>query len=333
MPFVEVTTSTQNSSQDSEGYMRVVRTFKVWGVSPATFWKAKTSIPHRDANATPSVADRMPDYGHVFTTTRNPFGVEDTDGVLLDVVLYDFQARQESAITFYVDAIYTNDPRAAPLGQNYTSTQQITLAPIPFVREIQVVTEGQSGTSSTTPISYDEAVYSAPMAVERISHTVSVKRSQLRDVERAVEQQAGTLHTIPVKRYACRFEGADINMRGPQWLDVRYHWTWESGVPAHGESMWTKALYENGSAPQGAVTFRAPPNTTSSIVGMNTGSTKFLLPPFHTIDMGWDIHGSDLIRQPVWYYRLNLKEPGAGSFVPGWQGLPGAQNFIWGNGT
>ena len=325
MPFVEVTTSAQDGMYGADGSFRSSRTFTVWGVTPQTFWLAYRSIPCAD---TAHPANQMPEYGDTMIVTNGPTfpGTEQGTGVPITVYMHEYTMQPISAVAFRVVAHYTNDPRQTPNGIGYTSTQQLTFVPIPYVRELIVVAAGTS--SGTAAIAYDEAVYQAPMSMERITHSVSLPRSQLKAVETAISQQAGGLHQLPIKQWACKFEGGDVTLQGVQRLDVRYHWTWEGGVPPYTVAMWGTALDEHGSPAGADIRQITPPNQPASSVIAGTNGQTFLVPPYTTIEMAWDHAGSVYEKKPIWLYRVPLLL-GSGSFNPTWMGLPGSEKFIW----
>lgn len=322
--YNEVTTSSQEGSYDSDGYLHTTRTFQVMGVTPATFWGAFQFIPNLSTGQ-----PGLPAYGDEFLSTTGPVFQGTEPGVSVKCVMYEYTLQPVSAVLFIAVAHYTNDPRRTPLGVNYTSTQQLTFVPIPVVRQVPIIAAGASSGSTVPVFAYEELVYQAPMQVERISHTVSLQRTRLKVIETAIEQQAGVLHKLPIKNYSCKFEGGDITMRGPQWLDVRYHWTYESGVTRYDANDWGRA-FDTNDAPSGSLIRLIPPPNRESInpLETNTGAEKFILPPYHTIELGWEVVDDVDLRKPLWFYRIPLRL-GAGSFNPTWQGLPGSEKFIW----
>lgn len=333
MPFIETTTSTQDWSVDAEGYSHTTRTFRVWGVAPSAFWDVITSIPHRDANATPPVGDKMPDYGHAIRKHSTPSAFQGAGGegnaTSTEVVLLAYRMRPISAIMFEAIAEYTNDPRAAPLGQGLQIHEMRSMVPIPYAKRIPVLPMGKDPQSVIDyTYGYVDAIQSVPMSVQQIGHTVAVQRGALTQTVQSVLQHTNELHTLPMMAVPCILEGADIRLRGVDWLDVTYRWQYQQGILDHSPTA-TQQRYsfggDNGAWSvdnSTANSVKAFPERVLPLV-VDIGTLKMLLPPYHTIEMLYRQTG--IYRVPVWSYACVAK----GGHTQDWRSLPGSEHFIW----
>lgn len=321
MPFIETTTSKQTAAYDSEGYQHLTRTFKVWGVEPMSFFANIADIPNANANATPPDNTRMPKYGDVMATPDGPRDLLNGQGVFTSLQLMDYILQPVSAIMFMAVARYTNDPKRSTLGQNYTCQQLSSLVPIPYVRAVPCL-------SAPTGYSYTESTINAAMGLRRVSQTVTMPRSQIKAVNLAAGRLVNQLHDLDGNKWPYKFEGYDMRMRGVQWVDIVYHWTWESGVKMlalEGRQKVRNSL----NAEVATVQATYPPLTASLsdyIVSSGTPNrpTDSILHPFHTIEMLWTLANSDTYpRTPCWLYRM----PFVDNVPLGFRSLPGAERF------
>lgn len=331
MPWIEVTTSTQDIAYDLEGYASLTRTFKVWGsVAPQTFLADPTVVLN-------SSGVGMPQYGSVFATTNGPSPVvpADANSVVAPLRLYEYTLQPDSPPgpdIFVAVAHYTNDPTRVPIGQHFHAQQLSTLVPIPFVRTVTVITGG--GVATGGSISYLESVVQMPMAMQRISQTVSLLRSKIGVVQQSIAQHANELHNLPTIAGGgvySRFDGADIRMRGVQWIDVTYNWTWEQGVVELARDFALTVVDEEGDVVTGVLSAIYPPQIVplyNAFVG--PAGPPFVLPPFHTIEMHWTtpVQGGEPV--PVWQYTLPYPVRSDLGGNTSWRALPGSNLFVWG---
>lgn len=321
MPWIEETTSGQDIQFDSDGFLSCTRVFKVWG-GPAPLVVAKTPQDiQRDPMATPPDQTALPPHGHILDTAVRVPGVNnDTNtGVPTKLTLHAYTIQPISAVIFNAVAHYSNDPKLSPLGSHYQSSGAFSLVPIPYVRIVTVVAQG----STPGGIGYVESALNLPMSVNQISQTVTLPRNQRRFVEAYQSQKAGrVLHNLPQHGW-CRFDAAAISLRGPQYIDVTYSWTWESGIdeldvskmvadesvgnPTDAAATLAAQLFPRGSKPADPI----------------LGTVRRLLPPYHTIEMVFPITGAN-VKFPSWIYRLTTY-PDTG----GYAALQGQDRFEW----
>lgn len=335
MAWVETATSRQDISYTNEGYLSFTRTFKVWDISTDTFWGDPSAIGN-DPNAPTAY---LPAVGSVFVSVNGPNPLipksGDGAGVSTNAQLTHYSLSPISPVIYTAIAHYSNDPAIVPLGQSFRAQQLSTLAPMPFVRTVDTITGGAATTDGA--VSYIESVVQVPMACQRISQSVSLRRPQIKDVQQAIAVHANELHTLPVisggNAYS-RFDGADIHMRGAQWIDVTYNWTWEQGVVEFAPNNKQTVVDDQGHVVS-VTTAIYPPQISplyAQFVGPG-GSQKYILPPYHTVEM-FLIQPSEGVFDPVWQYRLPYRVvPDLGSNNLGWAALPGSKSFIWGTGA
>lgn len=324
MPFIETTTSAQDGSYDSDGYYSVTRTFKVWGVTPVQCLADPTLIPHRDANATPPVADKMPQWGTAWTTTAGPNPIlspgGERVGISVDVVLVRWSLRPVSAVLFETVAHYTNDPRIAPMGSSYAEHSQYAIVNVPIVRKVLLIGSQQTNTS-TAPFSWTESAISAYMPVRRISQTVCVIRNLRKSVQDTVTWNGGKLVYVRNGPGLMRSEGADIRSRGAQWLDVTYNFTQEIGVRSYADLVSIDAGHQND-LNEAKKSYLLPPGAK---MAFPYSTETYFLPPYHTVELVYIWPGNTVDPRPVWIYRAKGAAPEPGNYLS----LPGEDRFEW----
>jgi hypothetical protein len=308
----------QDLSYDVDGYAHVSRTFSVDWINPTVFFGNIAAIPARSGSA------HLPDYGHVLQVVSGPGA--SGDGVTTDVKLYHYALQRVSAVMFRAIARYTNDPRMAPLGQEYAVHQQIAAVSVPYVRKIQVITSGVTNTASTAlTIGYEPDEISIPMKMERITQSVVIRRNRRKDAEANSIIAGGQLHNIDGK--VVRYDGVDFRLRGPQWLEARYSWSWESGISY--SDFYSHAVIvrdENDVNQDNAGVY--PPGIVSALpVPGTTGDSLWIVPPYYSLRLQFNatpVITSQTPRAPQWAWRCPY------SYYPnGWQSLLGSTNFEW----
>lgn len=294
----------------------MTRTFKVWDVSTSAFFANISSITN--ASGTP-----LPEHGSVFVTTTGPSGTVGADSTPTDMFLWKYTLHPVSAVVFIAVAHYTNDPRQAPNGQDYRSTAQYAMVNIPYARRIPNIVAGMSGSSL---LALSEAVLPYRMPIQRIAQTVTIQRSLRPIAESAARDEASKIHNVPGVGYA-KFETMDISLRSPQWIDLRYNWTWEQGI---------KAVFDDSDGQYGVLTQLGSTDTGYPIndaaiypkgwmqaVDARLGTaSRHVLFPYHTIEMTFVSAAG--VRTPLWVSRLPyvVNPNGASSLV-------GAEKFEW----
>lgn len=339
MAWQELLTSSQDITQDRDGYVHFTRTFRITGGNPRNFFGNGTgpapflSIPilnvGQTINGTVVTPQFLPDYGHVMNVGAGPSFVGTSDGgnglMPVSCFLHDYQLRPGAA-HFDAIAYYTNDMRISPLGVSFSSGCQQSMVSIPYARRVPLV----FGEGVEIKYGFSESYFQTPMEVESISHTVHEPRSQLKFIENAIEQHAKQLHLLPFHPDPVAFLGADIRMQGPQWLEVSYQWQWQQGVfevSSASPKTYGYSAINNGVGGG----YQAFPNANMIVPGrisplLNFGAGPYTLPPYHTVDMRFEVavNGNELT--PRWYYQCPFE------YVPqGWQGLVGSSKFIWRN--
>lgn len=303
------------------------------GHNPRTFYLASsaggsptfTTYPvYNVGQGSPPVPPQfMPDYGHTMKVASGPNFIAGDEGgieiVDVETFLHSYTLRPGGS---YFDAIahYTNDPRIAPLGQAYQTAQQQAMVTIPYARRSPLAFG--TGTSLTT--GYTESYFQTPMVAESIAHAVIVPRKDIANIEAKIAAHGNELHLLPIHTTPCLFMGADTRMHGVQWLEVTYHWQWQAGVVNISPN--TPKTYGS----DGVVV----PNTGAVIPPQVDTITPILvsqpmvLPPYHTIDMIFEIESIGQIQRmsPRWRYQMPYRY-----VAIGWKGLVGHTKFIWGS--
>lgn len=311
MPFVEISTSQQNPSRDTDGYAHITRTFKLWQVDPKVLFGDITTVTHATQ---PNVY--MPGYGDTIATISGGSG----DALLYStkVVLYNYQFQQTSATTFIAVAMYSNDPKLAPLGIGYRSSQQLSLVPIAYYRNIPVISNGV-GTQQVR-FTLEDRTVNVPMQVARITQNVVIPRVARKDAVNASAKALGELHLID--NTLMRYEGVDLQMRGTQWFDATYTWYFEAGVTMDDFEASLKTVNEGGSPTIPEAIYS--PGVVESWFSL--GSTRWMLPPYTSIEPQFtvDLQVSPIKVAPIWVYRRP-----APVFLTGWKNLYGSNRFEW----
>lgn len=324
MPFVETTTSQQDGSYDSDGYYSMTRTFKVWQVSPVAFLADPTTVAHRDAYATPPVADKMPQWGSEITAVSGPNPIlapsGERVGIALSVTLYKWTLQPVSAVLFIAIAHYSNDPRIAPIGSTYAQHSQYQIVDIPIVRKMFILSTGSS--TQNSPFAWVESTVPAYRPIRRISQTVCIRRGLRKSVEQVVDQNAGKIVQLRNLPGYVRFEGADMRSRGAQWLDVTYNFTQEILVKEFADLISPDENHRNQLA-QARESYLFPPG--ARYASSQTAGEVFFLPAYHTVELIYLLPGNNADPQPMWIYRLKGAFPEPGQYLS----LPGEAWFEW----
>lgn len=319
MPFVEVTTSKQEITFGVDGVLHLRRRFKVWNETPQQIYKDPTVIVHRDAYATPPNASKMPSYNDVIDNdVSGPTYPQSGRRLLTWLRLWQYTVEPIAPNIFMATAHYTNDPRAAPMGLDYTAVEQFRIVEIPYVRRVGIVSSGSSSGSAT---SYIPASIGLPMPTGKIKQTVLVDRVLRGAVESAGRREAGKIHFFNNVDFG-RFDGVDIRLHGAQWVECTYNWTWEDGIDyALAESR----TYTHGADPtkHPAVNAIYPVGTRPLDPAFDVFNTVRLLPPFHTIELQYSAV-VDGIQPPMWVWRFPYQVND-----DGWTRLPGSERFEW----
>jgi hypothetical protein len=308
----------QDLSYDVEGYAHVSRVFSVDWINPTVFFGNIAAIPARSGSG------HLPDYGHVLQVVSGPGSAG--DGTPTDVKLYHYALQRVSAVMFKAIARYTNDPRMAPLGQEYAVHQLTATVPIPYVREIQVVVAGISGPSATPfTVGYEPQEISIPMKMQRITQSVVIRRNRRKDAEATAIIAGGQLHKIDGK--IVRFEGVDFRLRGPQWLEARYSWSWEAGISyADFYAHPVVVKNEGGNDMPNAEIYPSGIVSALPVIGVD-GNALWIVPPYYTIRLQFNANAAVSAvtpREPQWAWRCPYA-----LYPNGWQSLLGSENFEW----
>lgn len=347
MPWQELGAVSQaDISMDADGYVHFTRTFKVWDVTRTSFYSHLDTITQIGTNVT------LPQYGHEIAVTLpngayGPFlsasgGDNGGGSVKAAAKLHSWRLQPSTAAVFVAIADYSNDPRLVPGGVHYNSDQQQAMVSIPYLRRASVAV-GDTPTS----FGYYEDAFNNPMGVESITHTTVYPLSKLKEAETIVSDRVNQLHQLPIKPYQspCLYLGADIKMRGPQWLDITHRWQWQQGLNSASafSDLGEEIRYFNMAGisvnpDTGTGDFKAAlvPHRVKPLNETIFGSQYYIVPPYHEIKLQvqyeFRVTGGVEVKFPVplWYYRMPFK--GSSADLIGWKSLPGAKNFIWGGG-
>lgn len=321
MPFVEVATSQKDPSFDADGYATITREFKCWDVNPRVIFTNPTSIMDLAGQQS------MPDIGSVLQVVNGPrglFGQDGDLGVKTNLRLIRYTCQPVSNLVFVAVAHYSNDPREAPLGQDYRTTGQFSIVNIPYVKRIPGYLAGAApGTTPSQMFVTVEDALGVPMATKRHAQKVTIKRKDLKKAEQAADGMVNHLHEV-MENYICRFEGYDVNLRSPQWCDITYNWIWEAGILSQSE--FSLKGFDMGDAggpnPPAPYTNVFPTGIRPLYAAL--GTSIWVLPKYHTVRMSFLSLPGSVIKQPYWEYRcphtLALEE---------WRNLYGFDNFEW----
>ena len=345
MPWQELGESSQaDISLDADGYVHLTRVFKVWDVDRPSFFSHLDSITQVGGTRTlPPYGDPMiitlpsrpnaPAYGpfleHAGATEGNG-----NDSIKSVAILHQWRLQPSTAAVFFAIADYSNDPRLVPGGIHYRAEQQQAMVSIPYARR-STIAVGAAGVS----YGYLEAAFSSPMGVESITHSTVFPRSRLKEAESNIADRVNQLHQLPIKpiKSPCLYLGADIAMRGPQWLDITHRWQWQQGLNNAGafSDLGEELRYFDGAgnSVEPGPTAALVPHRIKPLNESIFGSAYYIVPPFHEISMMIDytvnVQGIT-IPKTLWYYRMPFKA--SSTDVIAWKSLPGSKNFIWGGG-
>lgn len=329
----ELQSSSQDVSLDQDGYVHFTRTFRIIGGNPKNFFGSGTataaflsySIFGVGTGTPPIAPQKMPDFGDVQKVGNGPASLirgSSNEPEVIDqpVVLHAYTLRPGSAVFFDAIAHYTNDPRIAPLGIAYHTSEQQTFVNVPYGRSDPLIFNAEG--SNPVQLSYSPAVHPQPMPVESISHTVYVPRKDILNAETQIKAHANEIHVLPVHG-ACLFLGADTRMHGVQWLEATYRWQWQQGI-VNLSSVQPKTYNTEGQLQTGFIPVQIPTQVPSLIP--NLTPHPMVLPPYHTIEMRFTkltVSGITSLGC-IWDLRCPY------SFVPdGWKALRGSTKFIW----
>ncbi len=346
MPWQELGESSQaDISLDADGYVHLTRVFKVWDVDRPSFYSHLDTITQVGGNAT------LPQYGHQiavklpngaygpFLTNNN--GEVVGESVQANAILHQWRLQPSTAAVFFAIADYSNDPRLVPGGIHYRAEQQQAMVSIPYLRRATVAIS-----SAGTDFGYLEDAFSNPMGVESVTHSTVFPRSRLKEAESNIADRVNQLHQLPIKpdKSPCLYLGADIAMRGPQWLDITHRWQWQKGltIASAFSDLATEIRYFNGagvSVDPDVANFPAAlvPHEIKPLNENIFGSSKYIVPPFHEIRLlvNYEYRQTSTgvsikFPVPLWYYRMPFR--GSSTDITAWKSLPGSKNFIWGGG-
>lgn len=326
MPFIEVPTSTQDWEEDSDGYVSLVRMFKVWQVTPQAFWGRIANIPENPPPGGTQSGRKMPLGGDVLLKTKGLLTQHGASGenvgVETSVTLYKYTLRASSPVDFIAIAHYSNDPRLAPMGSVYAEHSQYSIVDIPIVRLVPQIASGAAG--GTTPIYAPvESTVAAYLPCKRIAQTVSLPRSIRSKLNSLEEENGGKIVNI-AKLGIVRFEGIDKRTRGPQFLDVTYNFTKEIGIKSWDDII-TVDVDHADMLQTVKNSYRIPKGAKPSFV-LGSGEVYFL-PPYQTIELMYVVNvvSGQNIKTPMWVYRAKGKPPQSGQYFK----LPGEEMFEW----
>lgn len=337
MPWQELGESSQaDISLDADGYVHLTRVFKVWDVDRPSFYSHLDTITQVGGNAT------LPQYGHQiavklpngaygpFLTNNN--GEVVGESVQANAILHQWRLQPSTAAVFFAIADYSNDPRLVPGGIHYRAEQQQAMVSIPYLRRSSIAV------GPALSYGYLETAAQIPMGVESIAHSTVFPRSRLKEAEAIIADKVNQLHQLPIKidGSPCLYLGADIAMRGPQWLDITHRWQWQGGVDrVYNRDSGLNYRYFNKtggefSPSENFIYFpkRIIPANPSTFIQF-----YYLLPPYHEVNMMIDYEtqaGGIKVPTPVWFYRMPYRAEA--SDIIAWKSLPGSKNFIWGGG-
>lgn len=330
MPWQELGhLSQQDIDIDDMGYISFTRVFKLWDVTPTSFWSHIDAIPEYGTGGTGQPASRhLPQYGDTFDIRQSnnslaPFLNQNETDFLLPG-LHKWTLRPEALPTYYAIAHYSNDPRLVAIGGvDFHSTPTQITVPIPFARQAPVATGGNSDTAN---IAFMECSLQLPMSVENIAHSVMVPRKQIKEYEKEIEERVGQLHQLPIKQAhsPALYVGADISMRGPQWLAITHNWQWQSGVYSVSFTDMRNVDDHGVNAPTPRTVY--PPKV-QPLTSEAFGTDRYILPPYHSMEMYFTTNPGIV---PRFVYRMPYAADGQA--LIGWKSLPGAEYFIWGIG-
>lgn len=318
MPYSELGISEKDLSFDADGNATLMRVFKVWDINPRLFFGKISNITHYQ-----NTSVTMPDIGSVLTNVNGPYGLFGNDsgtGVTTPLRLVRYTLRPMSPIVFEAIAHYSNDPREAPLGQAYRNAAEFTVVNIPFLRYVPGLLLGVTG-STGQYVAIEDSI-GVPMPTRRLSQTVTIKRSELKQAEANADGMVSHLHELR-EGLVCRFEGYDTTLRSPQWVDISYNWIWEKGVLRSDFGLtaydWGDLTDPGGSGP-------IQPSYPTGIAPLFNllGTAPYIVPPYHTITMNtWQPAGVPR-KVAFWQYRcVHSPQPEE------WRSLLGFENFEW----